>query len=418
MEEMVFDSKDSCWSDVVSSEIIKNLSVNDIKRHEAIYELIKTECSYIRNLLVLKNLFLLPLYTSSLLSIELFNELFPDMDSVIHLHKNFYSQLKSRINSETMLVSNVGDIIYNEFDGINGDKFKNYYINFCRTQSSSMNELKKLIKKDTKLATFINNAETNPLCHRYKFADFHSSIYQRLTKYPLLVSCILNYTDKDNTKEYILLSKSEASAKAILNNVNEEMNNQQNKDFLADIASKLVWKISENNESGYELKEIDITQCILLQYGNLNWKLSKNKIVDVFALCLDKKLLITNKSDDQYIVRVYNDGKVSRNPIINLENGLVRDVATDKRAFFVVTVTALGPRIFEFISSNTTEKKTWIKAIQNSISAPSNQQSSSSISNPYKNILNSPPSKVKSKNTSKLESFKSETTSSVSGQYS
>ena len=81
-------------------------------------------------------------------------------------------------------------------------------------------------------------------------------------------------------------------------------------------------------------------------------------------------MMLLQKQGEKYLLKFHNNqsqGGESRrafhSPIIKFSTMLVRPVATDKRAFYLLNTTECGPQIYELLAGSTSERTRWIKHI-------------------------------------------------------
>jgi len=91
----------------------------------------------------------------------------------------------------------------------------------------------------------------------------------------------------------------------------------------------------------------------LLLDGQLTWRLSKAREIDIHAVLLENVIVLLQRQDDKLLLR--SQGKEDRNathsPIIQLSTMLTRSVANGKYQQFHVTMLALL-RSYFIIASN------------------------------------------------------------------
>ena len=80
--------------------------------------------------------------------------------------------------------------------------------------------MKTLQKRDQRLAAFLAEAESDPVCRRLQLKDILPTAMQRLTKYPLLLTNLAKYTVRGSEDHALVLRCCEKS-KAILEHVNK-----------------------------------------------------------------------------------------------------------------------------------------------------------------------------------------------------
>ncbi|XP_048649823.1 rho guanine nucleotide exchange factor 12-like [Marmota marmota marmota] len=81
-----------------------------------------------------------------------------------------------------------------QFSGPGEEKLKHAAATFCSNQPFALEMIKSRQKKDSRFQTFVQDAESNPLCRRLQLKDIIPTQMQRLTKYPLLLDNIAKYT--------------------------------------------------------------------------------------------------------------------------------------------------------------------------------------------------------------------------------
>ena len=76
--------------------------------------------------------------------------------------------------------------------------------------------------------------ESDPICRRNNFAELHACVFQRLTKYPLLISSLIKQTQhlSNMAEELARIRDAEAGARDLLSKVNHDIRMWENKHFL------------------------------------------------------------------------------------------------------------------------------------------------------------------------------------------
>lgn len=97
-------------------ETIKNISKEERKRQEAIYELISTEQSYLRDLQMIIELFYGPL--QNILSQDELNIIFSNIEDILLCNTAILSDLEQRQKDDKLFVNNVGDILLKHSDNL------------------------------------------------------------------------------------------------------------------------------------------------------------------------------------------------------------------------------------------------------------------------------------------------------------
>nr|DBA15895.1 TPA: hypothetical protein GDO54_003349 [Pyxicephalus adspersus] len=360
------------WRELVPPETLLRLTKSEIKRQEVINELLFTEHAHVRMLHVLHDIFYLPMQNTWIPTMELEN-IFPSLDDLIEAHALFLENLKKLRLENNSLIQEIGNTLLQRFDGPEGQWFQKISSRFCSRQPFALEQLKQKQKKDPRFTQFIQEAESNPQCRRLQLKDIIPFEMQRLTKYPLLLQNIANLTDEEVEKQRV--QKAAECCRQILNHVNTEVREMENKMKLTDYQRRLdMSNLKQSNDPLFnEFKNIDISRKNLIYEGSLTWRVSKDKSVDVHVLLLDDIMMLLQKQDERLVLKCQSrtltptpDGKLMLSPIIKLNTAMAREVATDNKAFFVIFKWEDRPQIYELVASTTSEKKIWFSLIKQS----------------------------------------------------
>uniref|UniRef100_A0A8C5R8N8 Rho guanine nucleotide exchange factor 1 n=1 Tax=Leptobrachium leishanense TaxID=445787 RepID=A0A8C5R8N8_9ANUR len=357
------------WRELVPPETLLRLKKSEIKRQEVINELIFTEHAHVRMLRVLHDIFYLPMQDVWIPQLELQN-IFPSLDDLIEAHAVFLENLKRLRLENNSVIQEIGTTLLNRFDGTEGSWFQKISSRFCSRQPFALEQLKQKQKKDPRFTQFIQEAESNPQCRRLQLKDIIPFEMQRLTKYPLLLQNIANLTDEEEEK--LKVQKAAECCRKILNQVNQEVREMENKMKLTDYQRRLdVSNLRINDMLFNEFKNLDISKKNLIYEGSLVWRVSKDKAIDVHGLLLDDMLMLIQKQDERMVLKCQSrtimptpDGKLMLIPIIKLNSAMAREVATDKRAFFVIFNWDDKGQIYELVAPTVAESKIWYSLIR------------------------------------------------------
>ncbi|XP_070547722.1 rho guanine nucleotide exchange factor 11-like isoform X9 [Ptychodera flava] len=355
------------WQNTIDKDILKSLKPKEIKRQEVINELFHTEKTHVRNLKILDRIFMKPMRQEQLLTPEMIRLLFPSLEDLLEMHTSLNVRMKKE-RKTSHVIDSVGDILLARFDGQPGEDLKEACANFCRYQSFALDKLKHWQKKDDKLAKFLADAENNPVCRRLQLKDFIPCVFQRLTKYPLLLDNIIKYT-QNKSPDHEKVTQARNCCKNILEHVNTAVREAENQLRLQDLIKKTDRTPFDKSSHTFvsEFKNIDLMARKLIHDGPLTWRQGRAKSVDLHVLLLEDLLVLLQKDDNRYILKCHSTTtqtgqeqvKNTHSPIIKLTNLLCRNVATDKKAFFLVSTSQVGPQIYELVASTGNERKIW-----------------------------------------------------------
>ncbi|KAJ6652418.1 hypothetical protein lerEdw1_011536 [Lerista edwardsae] len=353
------------WQHTVGRDLVAQLSQREVDRQEVINELLVTEASHLRTLRVLDVLFYQRLRKESLLSREELALLFPNLPELIEVHNSLSESMK-RLREEGPVVKEIGDLMLARFDGWAREELQRVAAKFCASQAAALELIKAKQRKETRFQLFMQEAESSPQCRRLQLKDLIVSEMQRLTKYPLLLENILRHTH-GGTAEHQKLSRARDQCREILRYVNEAVKRAENQHRLEAYQKRLDATSLErtSNPLAAEFKSLDLRSRRMIHEGPLSWRISKDKTVDLHVLLLEDLLVLLQRQDERLVLKCHSktalgasDTKQTFSPVLKLSSVLVRSVATDKRALFIICTSELGPQIYELVALTSSEKKT------------------------------------------------------------
>ncbi|NWH79953.1 ARHGC factor, partial [Piaya cayana] len=355
------------WQQLVSREVLMGLKPYEIKRQEVINELFYTERAHVRTLKVLHNVFYQRVTREGILNSSDKRKIFSNLEDILGLHVALNDQMKTvRKRNETSVIGQIGEDLLSWFSGSAEDKLKHATATFCSNQPFALEVIKSRQKKDSRFQTFVQDAESNPLCRRLQLKDIIPKEMQRLTKYPLLLDNIAKYTELPEEKEKV--KKAADHCRQILNHVNQAVREAENKQHLEDYQRRLDLSYLKQSEDPMmdEFRNLDLTKRKMLHEGPLIWKVNRDKTIDLYTLLLEDILVLLQKQDDKLVLKCHSkilastaDSKHTFSPIIKLNTVLVRQVATDNKAFFVISMSENGAHIYELVAQTVSEKNVW-----------------------------------------------------------
>ncbi|XP_036414402.1 rho guanine nucleotide exchange factor 1b isoform X2 [Colossoma macropomum] len=361
------------WRELASSDVLSKLSKKEMKRQEVINELFATEHAHVRMLSVLQTVFYRPMEREAIMSVTELDAIFPSLDDIIDLHYAFYENLKKLRQEDGFVVKTISTPLLNRFNGSEGEWFQKLAARFCSHQSWALDQIKSKQKKDPRFNVFILDAESKPQCRRLQLKDIIPIEMQRLTKYPLLLENIAKSTEDNAERENI--QQAAECCRKILNHVNEEVKYMENLLTLKDYQRRLDTSgLKPSNELYLEYKNFDLTTRNMLYEGPLSWRVTKEKAIDVQGVLLGDLLVLLQKQDDKMLLKCQSksiiaaqEGKQMLSPIIKLDSAFLREVATDRKAFYVIFTWDSGAQIYELVAQSVGERKAWTEKIKSSM---------------------------------------------------
>ncbi|NXY79947.1 ARHGB factor, partial [Glareola pratincola] len=362
------------WQHTVSRELVANLPQKEIDRQEVINELFATEGSHLRILRVLDLLFYQRMKKESLLSREELALLFPNLPDLIEIHNSLSESMK-KLREEGPIIKEIGDLMLSRFDGPAKEEIQQVAADFCSYQSIALELIKTKQRKETRFQIFMQEAESNPQCRRLQLKDLIISEMQRLTKYPLLLENIIKHTEA-GTSEHDKLCRARDQCRDILKYVNEAVKRAENRHRLEGYQKRLDATSLErtSNPLAAEFKSLDLTSRRMIHEGPLTWRIGKDKTVDLHVLLLEDLLVLLQKQDEKLVLKCHSktalgssDNKQTFSPVLKLNSVLIRSVATDKRALFIICTSELGPQIYELVALTSSDKNTWMELLEEAV---------------------------------------------------
>uniref|UniRef100_G3WW42 Rho guanine nucleotide exchange factor 11 n=1 Tax=Sarcophilus harrisii TaxID=9305 RepID=G3WW42_SARHA len=352
------------WQHTVGKDVIAGLSQREIDRQEVINELFVTEASHLRTLRVLDLIFYQRMKKENLMPREELARLFPNLPELIEIHNSWCEAMK-KLREEGPVINEISDLMLARFDGPAREELQQVAAQFCSYQSIALELIKTKQRKESRFQLFMQEAESNPQCRRLQLKDLIVSEMQRLTKYPLLLENIIKYTD-GSSSEYHKLCRARDQCREILKYVNEAVKQTENRHRLESYQKRLDTTSLEraSNPLAAEFKSLDLTTRRMIHEGPLTWRISKDKTVDLHVLLLEDLLVLLQKQDEKLLLKCHSktslgssDNKQTFSPVLKLNAVLIRSVATDKRAFFIICTSELGPpQIYELVALTSLDK--------------------------------------------------------------
>ncbi|KAL4618283.1 rho guanine nucleotide exchange factor 11 isoform X2 [Arapaima gigas] len=362
------------WQETVGSETLASLGAKEVDRQAVIYELFTTEMSHLRKLRVLDQVFFQKM--RSVLSSDELDCIFPNLLQVYKLHADLCESMKKL--RESPVVQGIGDVMLARFEGVAGMEFQEQVSQLCCKQSQALELIKSKQRRDQRFAHIIQECETSPYCRRLQLKDLLVSEMQRVTKYPLLLEKIIKYTESLSV-ELPSLQQALVCCRGILQAVNEIVRETEHQHRLTQYQRRLDVTPLERQGStvAAQFKNLDLSTKRMIHEGALTWRISKDKAIEVQALLLSDLLVLLQKGPDERLVLRCpsrslggavggsGDTKPSLSPVIQLDSLLVRPVATDNKALYVISTSER--QIYELVAGTSSEKNTWKDLLEKTI---------------------------------------------------
>ncbi|XP_061619409.1 rho guanine nucleotide exchange factor 11 isoform X4 [Phyllopteryx taeniolatus] len=362
------------WQETVPPQLLATLGPKEVERQAVIYELFTTEASHLRTLRVLDQVFFQKM--RAVLSADELACIFPNLPQVYELHASLCEAMRKR--RESVIVQDIGDVVLARFEGAAGEEFQEQASQLCRQQSQALELIKSKQRKDPRFAHIVQECEASRHCRRLQLRDLLVSEMQRLTKYPLLLDNIIKHTE-DTSADLPALQRAQACCRGILQAVNEVVRETEDRHHLSKYQRRL--------DVAPQFKGLDLSTKKMIHEGPLVWKVSKDKQLDIHALLLSDCLLLLQRGPDERLLLRHPSrwlgGGGGDSPLVKLDSLLVRSVATDNKALYVISATER--QIYELAAGTASEKNTWKDFLEKTVASaasprPSNYGSAATAS--------------------------------------
>uniref|UniRef100_A0A8C3Q202 Rho guanine nucleotide exchange factor 28 n=1 Tax=Chrysolophus pictus TaxID=9089 RepID=A0A8C3Q202_CHRPC len=296
------------WSLVVDPMFCNKQEKDVAKRQDVIFELMQTEVHHIHTLYIMSEIFRKGMKEELQLDHSTVDRIFPCLDELLEIHRQFFFRMRERRqesceegNERNFVISRIGDILVQQFSEENATKMKKIYGEFCSHQKEAVSLFKEL-QQNKKFQNFIKLRNSNLLARRRGIPECILLVTQRITKYPVLVERILQYT-KEGSEEHKDLCKALRLIKDMIAAVDLKVNEYEKRQKLMEILNRTENKTYTKLKSGHIFRKQDLMgkERILLHEGLVYWKTATGRFKDTLALLLTDMLLFLQEKDQKYI---------------------------------------------------------------------------------------------------------------------
>ncbi|KAJ2850354.1 RHO1 GDP-GTP exchange protein 2 [Coemansia brasiliensis] len=281
--------QEKLWSMSVPKEIVKSVSRKELDRQERIFELFYGEKDYVRDLCILRDLYMKPLHNGDIVGIDrrknFITKVFKNALAVLAENMELHRTLERR-QKESFICYQVGDVMMPFVENLEA------YLEYCANQPYSMHFLEAEKRINSRLVDFLEKTDRRPECRKLGVQHFLTRPPTRLARYPLLLRAVLKYTpeghpDRDAIPQVI------DRVEDMLNRINVETGKAQNRLRLFKVDEKLVCSVSDRND----LRLTD-DQRKLVRDSQLRKRGGENTTIQV--LLLDHMLLMCKVKADSH----------------------------------------------------------------------------------------------------------------------
>uniref|UniRef100_UPI00398E767C rho guanine nucleotide exchange factor 28 n=1 Tax=Pristiophorus japonicus TaxID=55135 RepID=UPI00398E767C len=369
--DLEFDAQEfkaESWSLAVDHAFSGKQQKDMIKRQDVIYELMQTEMHHIQILEIMSEIFRKGMKEELQLDHNTIDKIFPSLDELLEIHKHFFFCLKERRresfeeeSERNFFINSIGDILLQQFTDENANKLKQTYGDFCSHHNEAVSFFKELQQQSKKFQNFIRQQSNNLLVRRLGVPECILLVTQRITKYPVLLERILQYTE-EGTEENEDVTKSLSLIKDIIAAVDTKVNKYEKEQKLLDILNRFENKTYTKLKNGRAFRKQDLMsrERELQHEGSMYWKTATGRLKDITALLLTDVLLFLQDKDQKYTFAT-----VDQKPaVILLQKLIVREVANEERAMFLISASSAGPEMYEMHTNSKEDRNNWMRLIR------------------------------------------------------
>ncbi|KAG7230735.1 hypothetical protein INR49_019548 [Caranx melampygus] len=371
LESDAQDLEAESWSLAVDQQYVKRHSKEMVKRQDVIYELMQTEMHHVRTLKIMLHVYVRELKENHQLDSGRLDCLFPRLENLLELHTHFLSCLKERrrenlvsANDRNYTINRMADIVITQFSGEIGKKMKDSYGDFCSHHTEAVSYYKEQLHNNKKFHSIIRKINNLPIVRRLGVPECILLVTQRITKYPVLVERILHNTEV-GTEEHEDLSRALGLIKDTIIQVDAQVNLYEKTSRLRDIHNKMEPKSLGKIKDGRVFRREDLAPIRrrLLHEGTVNWKAASGRLKDILAVLLSDVLLLLQEKDQRYVFATVD----SKPSVISLQKLIVREVAHEEKAMFLICASSNEPEMYEIHTTSKEERNTWMTNIRQAV---------------------------------------------------
>ncbi|KAG2229535.1 hypothetical protein INT48_006926, partial [Thamnidium elegans] len=241
------ENEQRLWINTVSKSTLNNLSSNEMRRQENIFELIYTEKDFVDDLIYVEQNWIATLLTHDSIpadrSEQFVKDLFWNLPKIRQSNELLLSDLLQR-QQQDKIVNQIGDVfiahvstVFEPFVDYGSHQVISKYI--FETEKAS----------NVAFAKLVETIERSPKSRKLELNGYLTKPTTRLGRYNLLLREILKHTPKDHP-DHTSIPKVMHLINHFLERVNEESGKSENKLSLQVLEKKLSFKKVNNQEIG------------------------------------------------------------------------------------------------------------------------------------------------------------------------
>ncbi|XP_042627644.1 rho guanine nucleotide exchange factor 28-like [Cyprinus carpio] len=364
-----FDYSAESWSAIVDNEFSRTLDKKMVKRQEIIYELMQTEFHHVQTLSVMADVLRRGLLEEVQLEQDVITQIFPRLDELLDLHKNFLIDMETRQRAsvhpgkhKNYIIRQIGDILCQQFSGRNASQMIELYGDFCSRHPEALKIYKQLLQSNRKLQLFLRQQSNNSVIKRREIPEFLLLVTQRITKYPVLVERLLQHTEDGSAERYDIAVALEG-LRGLIEEVERRVGDYQRAEKLQDIISRLDNKSCTRLKNGeiFGKQDLQKTHRTLTHTSALTCRTTSGRLRDVLALLLTDVLAFLQEKEQKFVFAALEQ----KPSVMPLQRLIVREIANQERGLFLISGDcSVGPEMYEIHTQTREERNTWMTLLR------------------------------------------------------
>ncbi|XP_048845036.1 rho guanine nucleotide exchange factor 18-like isoform X2 [Brienomyrus brachyistius] len=359
------------WSLLVDAPYLQTHPKEVAKRQDIIYELMQTEMHHVRTLKLMAGVYVRELRDVLQMDSDLLDRLFPRLEDLLKIHVSFLSSLRQRHQDSlepggerNYVIRRLGDILVLQFSGDVGDRMKQCYGDFCGRHKEAVSFYKELLQNNKRFQYQIRKISTLSIIRRLTVPECILLVTQRITKYPVLLERLLQSTEA-GTEEHEDVSQALVLIRDLLVHVDAQVNELEKASRLRDVASRMEPRGVGKLKDGRVFRREDLTRAgrVLLHEGAVSWRAASGRLKDILAVLLTDVLLLLQEKDFKFSFCTVDN----KPPVISLQKLIVREVAHEEKAMFLICASSNEPEMYEIHTTSKEERNAWMEHIRQAV---------------------------------------------------
>ncbi|KAJ3450697.1 faciogenital dysplasia protein [Anaeramoeba flamelloides] len=309
-----------------------------IERICLITEIISTEKTYVQQLKIIIDEFLIPLKKTKIIDPNEIKNIFSNIESIYGLNHRLYLDLEKR---KSNLETRQWFDLFTRFI-----PFLKLYTDFVNNYENALETIRKNIQNNNSFATFLEQTHQSEKLQGFKIFDLLITPVQRIPRYVLLIQGVIKNTDQ-NHPEYQEFKKILERLRHIADHVNKTKFVTNNFRKLVNLEIKL-----KNSDENLEI----ISRRRLVKEDHFFEKDNPNREKSWGILFNDIFVIATKIEEGKFLSR----------EVLSLDEILVKQIGS----FFGESnsiIISRGLDNYQFISDNPRHKKQWLEALTQTV---------------------------------------------------